>query len=83
MCGQHVSLWGEGVARASGGEEERGGRGGVQGCACVCPAREHRHPGGPLGLCVASEPPCPGSNSLRSVGSVSCGQVREKGLSLP
>lgn len=36
------------MARASGVEEERGGRGGVQGCAFVCPAREHRHPGGPL-----------------------------------
>lgn len=35
------------MARASGGEEERCGRGGVQGCACVCPAPEHRHPGGP------------------------------------
>lgn len=32
----------------AGVRRERGGRGGVQGCACVCPAREHRHPGGPL-----------------------------------
>lgn len=74
---------GEGVARASGGEEERGGRGGVQGCACVCPAREHRHPGGPLVFVLIVNLRVQGLNSGGSVGSLSCSQVRGKGLSLP
>jgi hypothetical protein len=49
------------VVRASGDEEERGGLGGVQGCACVCPAREHRHPGGPLVFVLIGNPSRPGT----------------------
>lgn len=52
-AGSMCPCGGEGVATASGGEEESGGRGGVQGCARVRPAREHRRPGGeaPWSLC--------------------------------
>lgn len=74
---------GEGVAGASGGEEECSGRGGVQGCACVCPARERRHPGGPSVFVLVVNLRVQGLNSVGSVRSPSCSQVREKGLSLP